>query len=266
MLVPILSTPEGSCLTSANLQEAQVKRIAFYLDALLVKPGMTLLQSISDLTRYVNWPGELILNASSLVVNKEHKIIVKSPYDGSKHSYSGAEIIALIQQIKPNKVILPANLLTQFPSLWEHWDEAILAYIPVEELGSCSLPTHYGVAQTAKQYSLAIEQHAELPRYLWSNIDWELIQSIKADKKMLVESNLPLSFAMAGQVWSKTGWIDLTSLTLVNSHEVIDLACTCPTCKAQLTKAYLSHLYQHTPLLAQRFLMQHNLYFSRKWV
>lgn len=36
-------------------------------------------------------------------------------------------------------------------------------------------------------------------------------------------------------------------------------ACPCVTCQAPYTKSYLHHLYQHTPLLAERYLAMHNL-------
>jgi queuine tRNA-ribosyltransferase len=35
--------------------------------------------------------------------------------------------------------------------------------------------------------------------------------------------------------------------------------CDCQTCKAGFTRSYLHHLLQHTPLLAQRFLVIHNI-------
>lgn len=43
-------------------------------------------------------------------------------------------------------------------------------------------------------------------------------------------------------------------------YQVLDRGCDCTTCKLGFTRSYLHHLLQHTPLLAQRFLVQHNVW------
>lgn len=42
-------------------------------------------------------------------------------------------------------------------------------------------------------------------------------------------------------------------------NQVLRPGCDCETCQAFLSRAYLHHLLEHTPLLAQRFLIVHNV-------
>ena len=44
---------------------------------------------------------------------------------------------------------------------------------------------------------------------------------------------------------------------------LLDPDCRCETCSQGFTRAYFHHLLQHTPLLAQRFLAAHNVFYSQ---
>ncbi len=63
-------------------------------------------------------------------------------------------------------------------------------------------------------------------------------------------------------MYSISGPIDLRLSSERMNFNVLDPNCSCPTCTQKLTRAYLHHLLQHTPLLCQRFLILHNIQFT----
>lgn len=75
-----------------------------------------------------------------------------------------------------------------------------------------------------------------------------------------VESNQPALDGYHGIVYEKSNSFSVQDETQRLQFEVIDCACGCPTCRQGFTRAYLHHLFQHTPLLCQRLLIQHNSY------
>lgn len=44
--------------------------------------------------------------------------------------------------------------------------------------------------------------------------------------------------------------------------QLLEKDCQCESCQQGFTRAYLHHLFQHTPMLAQRYLMMHNMYLA----
>ena len=79
----------------------------------------------------------------------------------------------------------------------------------------------------------------------------------------IVESDKPASDACSGVVYSSEGDISILDATFEMQFEPIDAGCECPTCSQQFTRAYLHHLLQHTPLLCQRLLVQHNVHYCQ---
>ena len=81
--------------------------------------------------------------------------------------------------------------------------------------------------------------------------------SLKSPGKSIVDCR-NLTFNAKKQVRFKT--ID-------GSHKTIEVEesenCSCETCSQGFTRAYFHHLLQHTPLLAQRFLVIHNVFFTQ---
>jgi len=80
----------------------------------------------------------------------------------------------------------------------------------------------------------------------------------------LVESDRPAQDAVSGLVYSEGACLSILDQQMAQAHQVIEAACQCPTCSQQFTRAYLHHLLQHTPLLAQRYLVQHNCYYVQQ--
>ncbi len=74
-------------------------------------------------------------------------------------------------------------------------------------------------------------------------------------------SNQPASLAYQGQVLHQEGeYFSILSDLFKQDYSLLTADCACQTCRSGLTRAYLHHLLQHTPLLAQRYLVLHNVF------
>ena len=74
-------------------------------------------------------------------------------------------------------------------------------------------------------------------------------------------SNHPASLAYQGQVLQRAGeCFSILSDLFKQDYSLLTEDCGCQTCQSGLTRAYLHHLLQHTPLLAQRYLVLHNVF------
>ncbi|BCZ97630.1 TPA: queuine tRNA-ribosyltransferase [Legionella pneumophila] len=265
--VPVLNTEAGLCLTAANWQEIKITIASCYLDLLLLKPGYSLLKNITDFTKYLGWSGHLILNASRLVSDKNGMVVLISPYDGSRIKLTNAELVHLILHIKPVAVLLPETLVNGFSELWEQWDDTILPFLSMKQLETLQVPGKHGVyfnfseAKYNDDFLSQLQKWSEFPLYVSGPIGADLIEDLNRKKSILIESDEPAKNAMQGIVYGREGNVDLTDESQAFNFQLIDENCSCPTCSAQLTRAYLHHLLANTPLLCQRFLIQHNAYY-----
>jgi hypothetical protein len=74
-------------------------------------------------------------------------------------------------------------------------------------------------------------------------------------------SNQPAEWAFSGEVLLSNGeHYSILAPHFEQDFNVLAENCDCQTCHAGFTRSYLHHLLQHTPLLAQRFLMSHNIF------
>lgn len=267
--IPILTSEAGSCLTAANWQEVNITSIAVYLDSLLVKPGYALLKQISDLSHYIGWSGTIILNAAKLLANKEGIFTLTSPYDGSKLKLTYVQLIEIIQHIKPDSVILPRKIVQEFPEIWDNWNDSITPFIAADDLLKQELHRSHGVyfyldnSCSNDTFVEQLKRWSHLPRYVTGHLSLEFMKHLKRAGIELIESDEPASAAIQGIVFSQNGNINLSERLAEMLFETIDVDCSCPTCSQQLTKAYLHHLFLHTPLLCQRFLIQHNVHYAQ---
>lgn len=261
--LPVLTSEAGLCLTTANWQEAKVTAASFSLERLLYKPGQDVLKKISDLSDYLVWPDFIVLNAASLVANKEGIYTLKSPYDGSRIKFNLGDLISLIQHLKPNAVILPQHITQDFPQIWDNWNDAIVPFIHVDDLKKHALVKTHGVyfnVMTELDWE-QLNRWAHVPRYIMGSFDSELIWCLHNKGIEFIETDEPAQAALQGKVYSRVGDVDLTDPKTQMKFELIDADCVCPTCSQQFTCAYLHHLLQHTPLLCQRLLIQHNVFY-----
>ncbi len=74
-------------------------------------------------------------------------------------------------------------------------------------------------------------------------------------------SDQPAADAIKGELYSQAGNIQILDPQYRQQFIPIDANCACPTCHKGYTRAYLHHLLQQTPLLAQRLLVMHNVGF-----
>ncbi|CEG57573.1 tRNA guanosine transglycosylase family protein [Legionella fallonii] len=269
--IPIMTSEAGLCLTSANWQEAKINTMSFHLDSLLLKPGYDFLKKIHDLAQYLGWSGGLILNATKCVANKGGVFTLVSPYDGSKIKLSYEQLVELIQHIKPDAVLLPLKIIREFPQLWDNWNDAIIPFIAAEDLSQQELQRQHGVyfnINHSSSNALADElrKWSALPRYIIGHGDLANLDELKKDESLWIESDAPAAMAMRGIVFSQQGNLHLIEDVYAMQFTTIDAACACPSCSQRFTKAYLHHLYLHTPLLCQRFLIQHNVYYAQNYV
>ena len=197
--IPYLSSPAGSALTQAEWAAVGVTTAAYDLATLVVKPGMAVLQALSSLAVYINWPGYLILDATGFSVDSAGYYCIRSEFDGRIYRITYDELLAIIVQLCPQAVILPPNVIAPAP-------------IPV-----------------------------------WQGAG--------------IISDAPANDALHGWVYCNAGMCAVMDNTNALRFTSLDEACRCPTCKAGFTWAYLHHLYQHTPGLCQRLLIQHNVYY-----
>lgn len=263
-LIPSVTSDAGLCLTLANWQEVKVHAASYSLEQLLYKPGKDCLTKIVDIKNYLAFPGVLVFNALSLTANKEGFYRLKSPYDGATITLTLLDILELIQQLKPNAVLLPKNIKYD-PSLFgADWNHSIVPFFHVDAVDMHNRDSSYGIYFHVESTTLdwnQLEQWSFLPRYVVGSFKPQFIQELRHHGIDFIETDKPAQDALRGIVYSCSGTIDLADQNTRMTFEVIDAECLCPTCTQKLTQAYLHHLLMHTPLLCQRFLIQHNLFY-----
>jgi queuine tRNA-ribosyltransferase len=263
-VIPVLTSQAGSCLTGANWQEAGVRAASFDLTALLMKPGFDFLKTLPDLAAYVGWHDTLILNASLLKMGPDGRYALRSHYDGGRSYYSVEDILTLIAKLQPDIVILPEGL-SQF---WITLPKTILPFVPVEDLPNCSETERpYGVyiaydkaSSSSSTLFQQLDRHKDVLCYVAGDISLPLMIDLVGKGINFIESDIPASDACVGNVYCQEGVLSLQTKESATRFELIDKNCKCPVCSQNFTQAYLHHLLEHTPLLCQRYLVQHNLY------
>ncbi len=268
-MIPILTTSAGSCLTALNWQEVGVKTAAFYLASLLLKPGYAFLKTLPDLAAYNGWQQTVVLNASMPKADKEGVYKLRSPYDGSIVHFTIDEIVMLIAQLQPQFVILPQGVLQQNPVVWHSIPESVFPFFPVTDLPQQDVQRDYGVYfrhDKSTPPAVLLQQLADYKHvrtYVSGDLTLSLMRQLLDEGVYYVESDLPAMDACLGNVYSHDGNILLGEADYARQFECIDANCQCPTCKQKFSRAYLHHLLMQTPLLCQRFLIQHNIHFTQ---
>lgn len=255
--IPVLSSEAGACLTLANWQEIGVEGVAYYLDELLMKPGFALLNTIDDLRSYCGWPGSIIVNATRLKANSNGLYSVRSCFDGSTISITEDELFTLLLKLQPETVILPQRVTATYRN--ELSAKIPNIFSPVNETTGCYLV--YDKQIPWSDFIQQLRNRVKKPSYLAGEFDCLQLDELINEGIELIESDKPASDAFAGQVYTAQGTIALLDSGMTKQHQVIDAECTCPTCEQKLTRAYFHHLLMQTPLLCQRFLIQHNAHY-----
>lgn len=222
--VPYVTTPAGACLTQANWQELGIHYALCGLAHLLIKPGLGFWQQGMDLKTYLAWDGVVILDAREFSLNGRGEFVVQSPYDGSRVTLSLEQFQSVVQQLKPDKLLEPQAMATQS-------NEHAKSILPPEIAG-----LGYEVTDG---FWLQYSEHT------------------------LYASDRPAQDALQGVVYDEKAVLSLHDSSYALDFELLEAHCSCPTCQQSLTRAYLHHLLQSTPLLCQRFLMMHNVFWIK---
>ena len=264
--IPVFTTEAGSCLTLANWQEIEVDSLSYSLDALLMKPGLPFLENLNDLRSYVGWQGTLVLNASLAAENSEGVYSLRSRYDGSLLQIGSESLFSLFLSLQPDKLILPADLLSYSNFDWQALLQTTELFIPASDFSESAAKLgfakyfHYDKTNSFSEFIQAIKQNKGTAIYVAGEFESEQLSKLVEAGVLYLESDKPARDAMIGRIYSKEP-IALLDSEMAHHYERIDNHCACPTCHQQLTCAYLHHLLEQTPLLAQRFLIQHNVHF-----
>lgn len=257
--IPVLTTEAGRCLTVDNWQEVGINIAAYDLTSLLMKPGIELLTTLPNLAIYTGWLKDIVLNAVMPEIDQDGEYPLRSEYDGSRTRYTPEDLLALIARLKPQLVLLPEGM----HSGWQSLPNSILPFFSTDDLPKHTDRMHgvYFIYSSNTPFSTLVEQiqeHAGRPCYVGGELSVPLIQALVNMGVQYLSSDLPAHDGYQGLVYYKKEQISLKDETYRLDFNVIDEQCPCPTCKQQLTRSYLHHLLAHTPLLCQRFLIQHN--------
>ena len=166
--------------------------------------------------------------------------------NGSREQIAGSRILNCQKTIKNISIFLPAK------DLLDTTNKSYGVYLTYDE------------KKSFQDLLQEIEQHKHLPCYVSGNLNLELMQELKCKNVQYIESNLIAADGYKGKVYSSQKDLEISDPVYAFEFEPIDKNCECPTCSQKLTKAYLHHLLANTPLLCQRFLIEHNIYFCQK--
>lgn len=253
--VPILTSEAGLCLTSANWQEGHVDACSFYLESLLIKPGIERLRELANIKRYFAWTGTFVLNAANIKTNKQGVISLSSPYDGSKVQCTLPEIIELIVKINPDIVLLPRALTKNDLESWAKLPNSISPFLHE----SNEIAEGFGVYFHIDGQVFNPPKLPHVPMYAYGQITLNTFRQLGQLGFEYIEFDEPASMGLKGIVYNSDGLLEITHPNNELDFSVIDDTCHCSTCRQGFTRAYLHHLYQHTPLLCHRLLIQHNV-------
>lgn len=268
--IPVLTSEAGSCLTLTNWTEVGIDTVSYHIDSLLMKPGATFLKKLQDLKSYTGWQNTVVLNTSLPSANRDAIYTIRSRFDGSLIRISSDELSSLIIQLQPDIIILPPGFVAHHRA-WQSLPPKVMPFIPANECPSTLIERNFGVYfWYNKESSFSallhqVEQQADKPVYVAGELDSSQLAELSQRGVLYIESDKPAMDAVIGQVYSEDNIVSLLSSEMAHQHVPIDANCQCPTCKQQLTRAYLHHLLEHTPLLCQRFLIQHNVYYYQNY-
>ena len=244
-------------------------RVSYALEALLMKPGYDFLTSLSDLASYVGWSENLVLNATLPEIDSEGFYRLCSPYDGRRIKYTGYDIVQLIAGLKPQWVVMPPNIWRTQEKLCQSLPDNVFPFycvgdLPREETRPHGVHLHHDENTPTSFLVEQLEHYKARPCYITGDLNLSSMANLFRHGAYMVESDKPANDAMLGEVYCSDGVVSLQEAQYSQQFRLIDESCTCPTCTQGFTRAYLHHLLEHTPLLCQRFLVQHNAYYSQR--
>ncbi|KTD65705.1 hypothetical protein [Legionella spiritensis] len=265
--VPVLTSDAGSCLTVANWLQAGIYTAAFYLEELLMKPGKDVLLSLPDLRSHYAWPGTVVLNAVFSVMPKEGEYRIHSRYDGQRITVDVKTLFLLITQLKPDYVVLSQQDYERFECLRLRLPAGVFLET-VKETGKKTNrdePRIFNYLNPPRDETAADESGS----LLYSRLDtFQFDSSIPRSNgtPLWLETDKPAADGMKGCFYHHEGIGQILDAACQEQFQALDEQCPCLTCTDGYTRAYLHHLLMNTPLLAQRFLIRHNVGFFQRYI
>jgi queuine tRNA-ribosyltransferase len=162
-------------------------------------------------------------------------------------------------------------VLKQLDCLKTYWDwpgELVLnaLSLPNHSSGQCVIRSKYdgSILRFTYEEILALIRHLNpdyvaLPAYLLS-LTTQKFPDILEKCIEYSECDKPGQDALKGLMYTSSDQRTflITDKKYAMDFSVMDDACACPACADGFTRAYFHHLYAHTPLLCQRWLVMHN--------
>ena len=116
---------------------------------------------------------------------------------------------------------------------------------------------------------ITLEELADwLPQLNADGIIWALPQVIQEMNCVCANdfdvSNLTAQDGFLGYCYQDNHKINLLDKEYEQNYDLLTADCACESCEQGVTLSYLHHLIQHTPLLAQRYLVIHNIWQYQK--
>ena len=260
-MIPVLTTGAGSCLTANNWLDAGVETASFHLAPLLVRPGYQLLCQAGDLKSYTGWAGDTVLNAALLPDKKNNGYSIRSPFDGRILKVTLEAILNLIDKLKPDKVLMPYDIDCTNTQVWKCLPIASMPFFASGDVagahGMCGLYK----TQLDEENANALKDVDTLI-YTFGNYDLNRIKQLQSAGIYHIESDTPALDGRQGCLYTHSGEINISDKQFAENFSIISANCACIVCQQGLTLAYLHHLLANTPLLAQRLLIQHNVFYA----
>ena len=101
----------------------------------------------------------------------------------------------------------------------------------------------------------------EHPEYLVGSFDINFMLKHKDNQNIYIENYKPARDAYNGIFYRDTQEQNVLEDKWEFEFSHLDKKCNCYTCSSDFTCAYLHHLLKNTPLLAQRLLILHNVFY-----
>lgn len=267
---PVCQDFASSCLTNKDLSLAGVKAISLNLKNLLIRPGKEALIKQIDIRKFFAWQHKVILNCLSLKLSQDGKFIIKSELDGNKFILQKAELLELVQQLEVDIVVYPKNctLNNMSPAANSEVERRTRAYAFAYE--DSSAESVLQVASTVDffqnkpnqiQILNFVDANQGLPLYLSGYFSLELVTRLQQYTNIYLENHKPATDAYNGVFYRNLQEHCILDEAWELDFSVLDENCACYTCSSEHTCAHLHHLLKNTPLLAQRLLILHNVFY-----
>ena len=180
--------------------------------------------------------------------------------------------------VKPGMAVL--KQLEDLKSYWDWPGELVLNVLslPKNSSGQCVIRSKYDgrILRFTYEEILSLMQqlkpdHVALPAYLLplaTQAYPDVIQKqVEHDQAVFSHGDKPGQDALKGLMYTsnKASTFLITDKQYAMDFSVMDEQCACPACEDGFTRAYFHHLYTHTPLLCQRWLVMHNQWLNQRF-